>query len=204
VNAGHASRNSTSFLSDERSRWQSPENGNQLSNDAMTLLLGHERGATRIDFKRRTITDLVGVKVGLSARYPDLSPSLDSAPAVLLFKFKEIEYWLNILEKPAKPTEHYTASLEARWPVDGKAKTLLNRINITNISTLTKASPNRLYAVLKYEEPVTKTDEPGSRVHYVIVDNAGNIVDRLFFRHVDRPDVDVVSGMPEDVLKKAK
>ncbi|MFI5461256.1 MAG: hypothetical protein ACHRXM_38120, partial [Isosphaerales bacterium] len=177
----------TGLLSAERSKWQGDGRGNQRGPDAMTLLLGHEQGATQIDIKRRTITDIVGLTVAAGDKGPAFSPALDSSASVLLVKLKDVEYRANILEKPATYEGHYVASLEVRWPAEGKAKTLLNRVNIKDISRFSRTSPNGLYAVLKYEEPNKDEKEAGSqRVHFLIVDNAGNIVDRLFFHHIDR------------------
>jgi hypothetical protein len=169
-----------------------------------SALLGHEQGATRIDFKRRTVTDVAGLAVGLNEIYADLSPRLDSGPSVPWLKLKDVEYRLNILEKPAGNTGNHVASLEARWLVEGNAKTVLNRFAIAEISMFTRASPNRLYAVLKFREPDQNKDEQGSRIHFLIVDNGGNVLDRLFFHHTERPDIDVVPGMPADVAKKAQ
>jgi hypothetical protein len=190
----------TGLLSDERSKWQGNGAGNQRGPHAMTLLLGHEQGATRIDIKRQSITDVVGLTVAVNDKGPALSPALDSGPSVLLVKLKDVEYRANILEKPATYKDHYVASLEVRWPAEGKSKTLLNRVNIKDISKFSRTSPNRLYAVLKYEEPSKDEKEVATRVHCLIVDNAGNIFDRLFFHHLDRSwnvAVEAQSGLPE-------
>jgi len=196
----------TGFLSDDRSSWQGQRagTGQNLGSDTLTLLLGHEHGATQIDIKRRTVTDVPGVNVALSEKYAGLSPSLDSGPSILLLKLKHVEYRINILEKSATTTSHYVASLEARWPVAGKAKAILNRADIVSLSIFTKASPNGLYAVLKYEEPDKDKNAMGSRIRYLIVDDAGNIVDRLFFRQFDRLDVNVEPWTRDDVPNKPK
>ena len=63
----------------------------------------------------------------------------------------------------------------------------------------TKVSPNRLYAVLKYEDAAKDDNAAGMRVHFLIVDNEGNIVDRLFFHHIDNSTAnkgEVVPGSP--------
>ena len=192
------------FLSYERLKWQRTGIENHAGAATMTVLLGHEHGATQIDFKRRTITDVAGLAVGLNEIYADLSPRLDSGPSVPLLKLKDVEYRLNVLEKPAGSGGNYVASLEARWLVEGNAKTVLNRFAIAEISMFTRASPNRLYAVLKYREPDKDKNEQGSRIHFLIVDNGGNVVDGLFFHHTERPDIDVGPGMPADVAKKGQ
>jgi hypothetical protein len=67
-------------------------------------------------------------------------------------------------------------------------------------------SPNWLYGVLKYEELRKDDKEVGSRVHFLILDNKANILDRLSFLHVDRVSPDVsAEGMPaEGAPKKAR
>jgi hypothetical protein len=149
------------------------------------LLLGHAHGATQIDIKRRTITDVVGRSVAEVDHDPALSPALEGGASVLLIKLKDVEYRAIIRKMPATSEGHYVANLEVRWPASGKAKTLMDKLRIQETSRFTRASPNGLYAVLKYREPAKDEREEGSRIHYLIVDNGGNILDRLFFQDSD-------------------
>jgi hypothetical protein len=187
------------FLSDDRSEWQGDGAGGQPGSAKMNLLLGHAHGATRIDIRRRTVTDVPGRTVAECAAALPWSPSLDSGPSVVLIKLKDIEYRAKILEKREKPSVDYVVSLEARWPTEGKAKTLLSRVVIKGFSMFTKASPNRLFAVLKYEDADKDDDAAGTRVHFLIVDNEGNIVDRLFFHHFDNSMLDEFEAAPAGV-----
>ncbi|MFI5454881.1 MAG: hypothetical protein ACHRXM_05460 [Isosphaerales bacterium] len=109
---------------------------------------------------------------------------------------EDVEHRANFLEKPTTYMGRHVASLEVRWPAEGKAKTLLNRVDIKDISRFSRAFPNGLYAVLKYEEPDKDENGAGSRVHYLVVDNAGNILDRLFFHHLDKSLIDGVEPLP--------
>lgn len=194
------------FLSDEWSRWQGQPTGigHNPGSGAQTLLVRHEHGTTQIDIKRRRVTDVAGVNVGLNEKYAGVSPSLDSGPSILMIKLKNVEYRINILEKNTGTTSHYVASLEAKWPAEGKSKVLLNHADIVSLSMFTRASPNGLYAVLKYEEPNKDKNALGSSIRYLIVDHAGNIIDQLFFRQFDRPDIDVEPWTPDRVAKKPK
>ncbi len=191
------------LLSDERCQWQRNDDRNPLNAEVVALLVGHETGATRVDLKRRTVSDVAGGKVGISARWADLSPTLDSGPTVLLLRLKDVEYRLNILEKPTGNLirSQYIADVQARWPAEAKSKILLNRVRIKQISMFMRVSPNRFYGVLKYDEPDKDDKEVGSRVHFLILDNQGNILDRLFFLHVDRVSPDVSA---ESAPKKAR
>ena len=68
-----------------------------------------------------------------------------------------------------------------------------------------RVSPNRLYGVLKFEEPREVDKEVGSRVHFLILDNEGNIRDRLFFTPVDRLQPDLFDeGMPAEGIGKRR
>ncbi len=69
-----------------------------------------------------------------------------------------------------------------------------------------RVSRNRLYGVLKYVEHRKDDKEAGSRVHFLILDNDGNILDRISFIHNQRLQPDFFTeGMPaENVRKKAK
>ena len=123
------------LLWDQRSRWQG--DGNGLG--AMTLLTSYS-GSLQIDIKRRTITYVAGLTVAKGDKDLELSPSLDSGPSVLLLKLKDVEYRVVILDKCTEKTPYHVARLEAQWPVQGKTKTLLSRVNIAEISRFTKAS----------------------------------------------------------------
>jgi hypothetical protein len=199
-----AARTTSEFLTYERFKWQPTAIENHAGAAKMTALLGHEQGAIHIDFQRRTITDVADRAVGLNEIYAHMSPRLDSGPSVPLLKLKDVEYRMNILGRPAGSAGHYVASLDVRWLVEGKAKTVLDRWNIEEISMFTRAFPNRLNAVLKFREPDKDKNEQGSRIHFLIVDNAGNLLDRLFFHHFERADVNVEAGIPGDVPKNAK
>jgi hypothetical protein len=172
------------LLSNEPGEWQTGGVGSQQASETMILLLGHKDGAMQIDIRRRTITDVVGRTVATSDQRAPVSSESDSGISVLLVKLKDVEYWANILKKSAPGRGGFVGSLEVRWPAQGKAKTLLDRIDFT-FSSPPKASPNGLYAVLKYAEPDKDAKGPGLPVHCLILGNSGNIFDRLFFHHVD-------------------
>ena len=192
----------TRLLSNQKSKWQWNGARNQKGSTATALLLGLPQGAMHIDIARKTITYLPGLTIASGDDETELSPAIDSGPSVLLLKMAKLEYRLNILEKKSPKVSHYVAALEANWPADGKTKVLASRVNITEISRLTKASPNRQYAVLKYEEPSTNPEEYGSRVHFLIVDNAGNFLDRLVFLNVTDDGISV--GAPNDLPNPKK
>ncbi len=206
--AERATQSYKELFSDEHRQWQRNENGNPAGAEVVALLIGHEKGATRIDLKRRTLSHVAGLAVGVSEKWADLAPRLDRGPSVSLLRLKDVEYRLTILEKPTGDLIHssYVADLEARWPAEAKSKILLNRVKIKGISMFMRVSPNRLYGVPKYVEHRKDDKEAGSRVHFLILDNDGNILDRISFIHNQRLQPDFVTeGIPaENIPKKAK
>jgi hypothetical protein len=151
---------------------------NRRGSGAQTMLIGQERGALKIDVSRRTITYVAGLTVPAVVDDSGVSHSLHFDPTALLIKLKNVEYRVNVLEQPSRTANFHLANLEARWPAEGRTKVLLSRVRITDIPGCREASPNGRFAVLRFQDA-------GSRIHFVIVDDAGNLVDRLFFHNVD-------------------
>ncbi len=112
--AESATQSYKELFSDEHRQWQRNQNGNPQGADVVALLVGHEKGATRIDLKRRTVSDVAGLAVGVSEKWADLAPRLDRGPSVSLLRLKDVEYRLTILEKPTGDLIHssYVADLE--------------------------------------------------------------------------------------------
>ena len=92
--------------------------------EVVALLVGHENGATRIDLKRRTVSDVAGQAVGISEKWAHLAPRLDGGPSVSLLKLKDVEYRLNVLEKPTGnlTNSRYIADLEAHLAGGGQVE----------------------------------------------------------------------------------
>jgi hypothetical protein len=181
-------------------------NGSQKQKpmDTMTVLLGDERGVLQVDVKQRTVRELVGPV----APNADVSPAFSVGTAIALelpVKLKNVQYRTRVLEHGTRKAPYFVVNVEARWPIERKARTLLNRIKVYALPRCDKASPNGLFAVLKYEEPKDEKNKKRSRIHYVIVDHAGNLVDSLFFEHLDTNEIGIVMPwLPNNEPKKQK
>ncbi len=196
--------NSNSLFPNQWRRWQSDGRDEKLT-DAAILLLGHHQGAMRIDVKRRSVTEAVAAEVPRARQDTESRSGNSPAPSGPIVKLKDVEYWAQVLDGPTRRTPYYVARIEARWPVEGKTKTLVDRVHCDGLPSTDKTSPDGRYAVLKYEEPKKDKDEKRSRIHYIIVDHTGNIVDSLVFEHHEQDGV--VEGQPffpDNVAEKRK
>jgi hypothetical protein len=184
--------------------WLGGVSKKQKPTDTMTVLVGQGRGAIQIDLKQRTVTELVGPAAPNANASSAFSASTATKPLDLLVKLRDVEYRTRVLEYPTRKAPYHVASLEARWPIERRTKTLLDRVQVDGLPTCDKTSPNGRYAVVKYEEPKKEKNEKRLRIHYVIVDHGGNTVDSLLFEHLDRDQFTVEPLFPDDLAEKQK
>jgi hypothetical protein len=185
--------------------WLGDVGKKQKPTGTMTVLLGRGPGAMQIDVKQRTVTELVGPAVPNPVESSAFSAGNATELFVLPFKLKNVQYQTRTLERPTGKAPYYVISLEARWPIERKATTLLNRIQVDAPLMYAKVSPNGLFAILKYAEPRDEKNKKRLRIHYVIVDNAGNLVDNLFFEHLVTDEIGIVMPwLPKNLPNKPK
>ena len=139
-----------------------------------------------IDVDRRTVTEPAAPLLTELKEARDSARStyemLDAARGV---KLKNAVVRSSVLESPTRNRPYYINQLDARRNLDGKTTTILDRVEADTTIFCNKTSPDGRYAVFQYQEPRKDRDEKLRRIHYVVVDQFGSIVDRLFFEHFD-------------------
>jgi hypothetical protein len=184
----------------QESIWQGNGRVGPPGPGAAIMLLFQKHGTIQIDVQRRTISYDVARTVAAADNSPGLTESLRTGAPLPLVKLKDVAYRATILEeKHSQNLSYFVANIEAHWPVEGKAKVVLHRAEIVDISRFGGASPNGLYAVVKYQEYEQDDSARGSRIGFLVVDNSGNLVDRLVFYHIDKSVIDPVEpSLPKE------